>query len=220
MFFKLLSHDLNNGIRKRLAYYATALVISLTFCQGCYLVIQSLNRRGVVALSGNLADYLVYLFQGMEVYYPGPDTPFIFIAVGIILCVSGCGSGYAPSNAAIVETDVEAITFEASAVPEEEQELLESCPVGTFFMHPAMKEGFLQIRVDSAAVYDNWKEAELPFDELRQFTDSVSSMDEDLPYDQTMFYEDGGVVDGYQLIILSITIRNENAVPQVRQCPS
>jgi len=137
---------------------------------------------------------------------------FIGIAVGIILCVSGCGSGYAPSNAAIGETDVEAITYEASAVPEEEQELLESCPVGTFFMHPAMKEGFLQIRVDSAAVYDNWKEAELPFDKLRQSTDSVSSMDEDLPYDQTMFYEDGGVVDGYQLIILSITIRNENAV--------
>ena len=83
--------------------------------------------------------------------------------------------------------------------------------MGTFFMHPA-KEGFLQIRVDSAAVYDNWKEAELPFDKLRQFTDSVSSMYEDLPYDQTMFYEDGGVVEGYQLIILSITIRNENAV--------
>jgi len=79
-------------------------------------------------------------------------------------------------------------------------------------MHPATKEGFLQIRVDSAAVYDNWKEAELPFDKLRQFTDSVSSMDEDIPYDQTMFYEDGGVVDGYQLVILSITIRNENAV--------
>ena len=70
MFFKLLSHDLNNGIRKRLAYYAAALVISLTFCQGCYLVIQSLNRRGVVGLSGNPADYLVYLFQGMKVYYP------------------------------------------------------------------------------------------------------------------------------------------------------
>ena len=137
---------------------------------------------------------------------------FIGIAGGIILCLSGCGSGYAPSNAAIGETDVEAITFEASAVPEEEQELLEICPVGTFFMHPATKEGFLQIRVDSAAVYDNWKEAELPFDKLRQSTDSVSSMDEDLPYDQTMFYEDGGVVDGYQLIILSITIRNENAV--------
>ena len=136
---------------------------------------------------------------------------FIGIAGGIVLCVSGCGSGYAPSNAAIVETDVEAITYEASAVPEEEQELLESYPVGTFFMHPA-KEGFLQIRVDSAAVYDNWKEAELPFDKLRQFTDSVSSMYEDLPYDQTMFYEDGGVVEGYQLIILSITIRNENAV--------
>jgi len=137
---------------------------------------------------------------------------FIGIAGGIILCVSGCSSGYAPSNAAIGETDVEAITFEASAVPEEEQELLEICPVGTFFMHPATKEGFLQIRVDSAAVYDNWKEAELPFDELSQSTEPVFLMDEDLPYDQTMFYEDGGVVDGYQLIILSITIRNENAV--------
>ena len=137
---------------------------------------------------------------------------FIGILGGIFLCVSGCSSGYAPSNAAIVETDVEAITFEASAVPEEEQELLESCPVGTFFMHPATKEGFLQIRVDSAAVYENWKEAELPFDELSQSTDSVSSMYEDIPFDQTMFYEDGGVVDGYQLIILSITIRNENAV--------
>jgi len=137
---------------------------------------------------------------------------FIGIAGGIILCVSGCGSGYAPSNAAIVETDVEAITYEASAVPEEEQELLESCPVGTFFMHPGTKEGFLQIRVDSAAVYDNWKEAELSFDELHQSIGPVSSMYEDIPYDQTMFYEDGGVVDGYQLVILSITIRNENAV--------
>jgi len=137
---------------------------------------------------------------------------FIGIVGGIVLCVSGCSTGYAPSNAAIVETDVEAITYEASAVPEEEQELLESCPVGTFFMHPGTKEGFLQIRVDSAAVYDNWKEAELPFDKLRQSTGSVSSMYEDLPYDQTMFYEDGGVVDGYQLVILSITIRNENAV--------
>ena len=146
---------------------------------------------------------------------------FIGIVGGIVLCVSGCSSGYAPSNAAIGETDVEAITFEASVVPEEEQELLESCPVGTFFMHPATKEGFLQIRVDSAAVYDNWKEAELSFDELSQSIGPVSSMyEEDLPYDQTMFYEDGGVVDGYQLIILSITIRNENAVPQVRQCPS
>ena len=136
---------------------------------------------------------------------------FIGIAGGIVLCVSGCGSGYAPSNAAIVETDVEAITYEASAVPEEEQELLESYPVGTFFMHPA-KEGFLQIRVDSAAVYDNWKEAEIPFDELHQSIGPVSSMYEDIPDDQTMFYEDGGVVEGYQLIILSITIRNENAV--------
>jgi len=137
---------------------------------------------------------------------------FIGIAGGIVLCVSGCSSGYAPSNAAIVETDVEAITYEASAVPEEEQELLESCPVGTFFMHPGTKEGFLQIRVDSAAVYDNWKEAELPFDELHQSTEPVFLMDEDIPYDQTMFYEDGGVVEGYQLVILSITIRNENAV--------
>ena len=137
---------------------------------------------------------------------------FIGIVGGIILCVSGCGSGYAPSNAAIVETDVEAITYEASAVPEEEQELLESSPVGTFFMHPGTKEGFLQIRVDSAAVYDNWEEAELPFDELSQSIDSVFLMYEDIPDDQTMFYEDGGVVDGYQLIILSITIRNENAV--------
>ena len=137
---------------------------------------------------------------------------FIGIAGGIVLCVSGCSSGYAPSNAAIVETDVEASTYEASAVPEEEQELLESCPVGTFFMHPGTKDGFLQIRVDSAAVYDNWKEAELPFDELSQSTDSVASMYEDLPDDQTMFYEDGSVVDGYQLVILSITIRNENAV--------
>ena len=37
-------------------------------------------------------------------------------------------------------------------------------------------------------------------------------MYEDLPDDQTMFYEDGSVVDGYQLVILSITIRNENSV--------
>ena len=51
---------------------------------------------------------------------------FIGILGGIFLCVSGCSSGYAPSNAAIGETDVEAITYEASAVPEEEQELLES----------------------------------------------------------------------------------------------
>ena len=49
---------------------------------------------------------------------------FIGIAGGIVLCVSGCGSGYAPSNAAIVETDVEAITFEASAVPEEDRQCL------------------------------------------------------------------------------------------------
>lgn len=87
MFFKLLSHDLNNGIRKRLAYYAAALVISLTFCQGCYLVIQSLNRRGVAGLSGNLADYLVYLFQGMKVYYPGPDNPFIFPVMWVIIFI-------------------------------------------------------------------------------------------------------------------------------------
>jgi len=49
---------------------------------------------------------------------------FIGIVGGIILCVSGCSSGHAPSNAAIGEPDVEAITFEASAVPEEDRQCL------------------------------------------------------------------------------------------------
>ena len=85
MFFKLFCHDADSGIRKRCLYYLMLVVAVTIFCQECYMKVQAYQYRGLVTENVTWMDYLAFLFQGMEVYIPGPENPFVFPVMWVLI---------------------------------------------------------------------------------------------------------------------------------------
>lgn len=132
------------------------------------------------------------------------------ICLCMLVFMSGCRSSndspesFAPNGQA--ET-----AYEVSSISEEMQQDLYIYPQGQTFESEIGKEGVFEITVNSSCLFNRWKEAGIPFDELSQSLDSIS-MIEDTPEEGDLFYEDGSIREGYQFLLLNLTITNKDAV--------
>jgi len=83
IFFKMLKHDLRNGLLKRWQGYGAALCFFLFLCVDFYFQI----RHCAEINAGSFGDFLFYVFGGMKEYRPEMQEPFQFPAVWTLTLV-------------------------------------------------------------------------------------------------------------------------------------
>jgi hypothetical protein len=92
-FSKLLLYDLRSGFAQNKAKYLIALLAFITLCALYRSQTQTIwiddGTGGLQLFSGerSMSDYLIFMFEGIEVYVPSPNNPFIVPIFWMILQV-------------------------------------------------------------------------------------------------------------------------------------
>ena len=93
-YFKLLKHDVYSGFSENKAKYLFSALAFIMLCAMVYflsqhLLLEQTDGSGVpYSASNTIADYLAFIFKGIEVYLPNSEEPFkipIFWAILQIL---------------------------------------------------------------------------------------------------------------------------------------
>ena len=69
-------HEIFQGMAAKWVKYLPLALICAGFCASVYGSTRFFASIGEADVTPSTMDYLLYLFKGMEVYIPGPDSPF------------------------------------------------------------------------------------------------------------------------------------------------
>lgn len=132
----------------------------------------------------------------------------VLLVMSLLLC--GCSSALPPRQEFVASGAPEEVP-EASVLSEEKQEQLYLYPQGQPFVSEMGKEGVFEITIESAEIYDNWKDANVSYEDLNQSADAIICMDDNLP-EGNLFNEDGSMLEGYRFLLLHVLLKNQNAI--------